>query len=267
MKLCWVIQLTLLLRNLTMHNNGVVMSDKFIEKRVLQAYQCDRYGNVRPLILMNELQGCADTHAEFLGCGRTYLLEHNMAWVVTHYLVDIVEMPRESEELTFTTWPSVQDSLRATRDFEVRGHDGRLLVRATSQWVLIDMTRRRPLRLDDSLPTWVINPERAWDCTFEKFPDFTPTKTHTMKCRFDDIDVNQHINNAVYAVWATESVGYTYRNQHTLKRIELNFKREIKPDTPEVQVNVAIDGLISRHKVMTGDTEHASVICTWIENN
>ena len=43
------------------------MTEKLIEKRVLQAYQCDRYGYVRPLILMNELQGVADTHAEFLG--------------------------------------------------------------------------------------------------------------------------------------------------------------------------------------------------------
>ena len=50
------------------------MAGKYAEKRVLQAYQCDRYGNVRPLILMNELQGVADTNAEVLGCGRSYLI-------------------------------------------------------------------------------------------------------------------------------------------------------------------------------------------------
>lgn len=242
------------------------MTDKIVTKRILQAYQCDRYGNVRPLILMNELQGVADGHAEILGCGRTYLLEHNLAWVVTHYLVDIIEMPKEGEEFTFTSWPSSQDIVRATRDFEIRGEDGRLMVRATSQWVLIDMEKRRPLRLDGDLPLWSVIPERAWDRKFEKFPDFEATKTHTFKCRFDDIDVNQHINNAVYAVWATESVGYVYRNQHQLKRIELNFKKEISPDNPEVQVDVTIDGLVSRHKIRTGETEHANVICYWEEN-
>lgn len=241
------------------------LTEKLIEKRVLQAYQCDRYGYVRPLILMNELQGVADTHAERLGCGRTYLLAHNMAWVVTHYLVDIIEDPREGEELSFITWPSAHDTLRATRDFQIRGADGRLLVRATSQWVLIDMARRRPLVLYDNLPHWEIIPERAWDAPFVKFPEFEPAKTHIMKCRFDDIDVNQHINNAVYAVWATESVGYQYRNQHKLKRIELNFKKEISPDTPQIEVDVAIDGLISRHRIRTGDTEHAFVVCTWAE--
>lgn len=243
------------------------MSDKYVEKRVLQAYQCDRYGNVRPLILMNELQGVADTHAEVLGCGRSYLIEHNMAWVVTHYLVDIIEMPHEAEELSFITWPSAHDGLRATRDFEVRGSDGRLMVRATSQWILIDMTRRRPIRSDEGLPHWAVVPERAWDRTFEKFPDFDTERTHVFKCRFDDIDVNQHINNAVYAVWATESVGYVYRNQHKLKRIELNFKKEINPDTPEISVEVAIDGLISRHKIRSGDVDRAFVVCTWEELN
>lgn len=239
------------------------MSEILVEKRTLQAYQCDRYGNMRPLILMNELQGMGDKHAEKLGVGYEYCQSHGMAWVVTHYLVDIIEMPTEREELQIMTWPSCQDKLRATRDFEIRGADDRLLVRATSQWVLIDMARRRPLRLDENLPRWLINECRAWDRTFDKFPDFAAQKTHTFKCRFDDIDVNQHINNAVYAVWATESVGYAFRNQHQLKRIELNFKKEISPDTPEIQIDVAIDGNVSHHKIRTGDTEHASVVCFW----
>ena len=240
------------------------MSETLRVQKTLQAYQCDRYGNMRPLILMNELQGMGDRHAEMLGVGYEYCMAHGMAWVVTHYLVDIIEMPTEREEITLVTWPSCQDALRATRDFEIRGADGRLMVRATSQWVLIDMARRRPLRLDENLPKWMINENRAWDRTFDKFPDFVSQKSHTFRCRFDDVDVNQHINNAVYAVWATESVGYEYRNAHKLRRIELNYKKEISPDTPSVTIDVAMDGNVSRHKVMTDDgVEHANIICTW----
>ncbi len=239
------------------------MESKLIEKRQLQAYQCDRYGNMRPLILMNELQGMGDRHAEQLGVGYEYCQSRGIAWVVTHYLVDIIEMPTEREELSIITWPACQNGLRAMRDFEIRGADGRLMVRATSQWVLIDMASRRLLRLDEHVPQLISTECRAWDRTFEKFPDFETSKTHEFKCRFDDIDVNQHINNAVYAVWATESVGYEYRNQHKLKRLEINFKKEISPDTPQVSIDVALDGNVSHHKVRTGDTEHASVVCTW----
>lgn len=236
-------------------------------RRTLQAYQCDRYGYVRPLILMNELQGMGDAHAEALGCGRTFLLENNLAWVVTHYLVDIIELPREGEELSFITWPSCQDTLRAVRDFEIRGADNRLMVRATSQWILIDMAARRPVRFDQHMAICQGTTNRAWERAFEKFPDFDATKTHVFKCRFDDIDVNQHINNAVYAVWATESVGYEFRNTHHLCGIELNFKKEIKPDTSEVLIDVRLDGLTSYHKIRTSDGDvHASVICHWEKN-
>lgn len=239
------------------------MADKYTEVRKLQAYQCDRYGNVRPLILMNELQSVADTHAELLGVGRTFLLKNNLAWVVTHYLVDIIELPHENEELRFITWPSVADALRTVRDFEIRGADNRLMVRATSQWILIDMTRRRPVVLTDKLPERILVGERALDRKFDKFPDFDAEKTHVMKCRFDDVDVNQHINNAVYAVWATESVGYTYRNEHKLCGIELNYKKEINPETPEVNIDVKIDGSTSYHKIRTDAADHAIVVCHW----
>ena len=240
------------------------MSEKLIRKTILQSQHFDRYGNLRPTLLLNELQGMGDKHAENLGCGRTYLTAHNIAWVVTHYLVDIVKMPFEGEIVDFITWPSVTDNLRAIRDFEIRDSEsGELLVRATSQWVLIDLERRRPMRLNENLPVWPTNNERAWNRTFDKFPDCEPTETHIMKCRFDDVDVNQHINNAVYATWASESVGYKFRNEHVLRRFEVNYKKEISPDNPSVSVDVAIDGNVSHHRIRTDDVHHAYVICYW----
>lgn len=244
----------------------MLVAGKYTEEKQLKTYQTDRYGYIRPLMLMNELQALADNHAESLGCGRTFCMEKGIAWVVTHYLVDIIELPREAETLIFTTWPSGQDALRATRDFEVRGTDGRLLIRATSQWILIDIAARRPLKLAEHLPHWDLVRQRAYDRAFEKFPDFEPQKTRARACRYDDVDVNQHINNAVYAVWATEAVGFDFRNKHKMRGIELNFKKEISPDTSEVQVDTSIDGMTSHHKIRTGDTENANIVCHWLPN-
>ena len=240
---------------------------KHIEHIVVQAYQCDRYCFLRPIMLMNFLQGAAESHAEELGAGRTYCTSHDMAWVVTHNMVDIIELPRSKQEITLITWPSRHDGLRAYRDFEIRDTDGRLLVRATSQWVLINLTTRRLLRLTDSLENWGSIDERAWDITFNKAPKFDATKNHVVKCRFDDVDVNQHINNAVYAVWATESVGFEFRNTHNLSGIEIYFEHEISADTPEVQIQVNLEPTVSYHKIMTGDTQHATVVCHWKTND
>ena len=239
------------------------MVHKLVKERRLKTYQCDRYGFLRPVSLMNKLQGLAGTHAEMLGAGREYCLSRGVAWVLTHMFVDIVDMPRAEEMLTYSTWPSVTGAVRSERDFEITDEKGNLKVRAISQWVLIDLESRRPVRISEYFPNWSGLPERVWDREFDKAADFIPTKSSVMACRFDDIDVNQHINNAVYTVWATESVGFKYRNEHQLRGIDIYFEHEISPTTPTVRIEIALDGNVSRHKIMTQEVEHAKVICYW----
>lgn len=239
------------------------MVSKLVETHALKAYQCDRYGFMRPIMLMNELQGLADKHATMLGAGREYCLENGIAWVVTHYFIDIIEMPRTGDQLTYSTWPSVSGAVKSERDFEVRDENGKLKIRAISQWVLIDLRTRRPVRISDWFPEWTGLPERVWEREFDKCPDFVPTKSSVIGCRFDDIDVNQHINNAVYAVWATESVGFNFRNEHKLRGMAIYFEHEINPNTPTVRIEVAMGNTETHHKIMTDEIEHAKIVCYW----
>lgn len=240
---------------------------KHTQNILIKSYQCDRYGYLRPIMLMNFLQGAAATHADELGAGRTYCEAHNIAWVVTHYMIDIIELPKFKDMVVLKTWPSMHNGLRSYRDFEIRNkEDGRLMIRATSQWVLINLNTRRLLRLNEELPDWGSIDERVWDTAFNKAPKFEAEKTHDFKCRYDDVDVNQHINNAVYAVWATESVGFEFRNTHQLSGIEIYFEHEISADTPNVQIHVKLEPTVSYHKIMTGDTQHATVVCHWKAN-
>jgi acyl-ACP thioesterase len=240
------------------------MIAKLVVKKNLKTYQCDRHGRMRPVMLMNELQAVADEHAEILGVGRSFCEANKLAWVVTHYLIEINESPRESEELSFITWPSKHDALKAARDFEIRGANGRILVRATSQWVMIDLNKRMPIRLSDAMPSgWEVITERAIDLPFEKFPDFKTENCTELKTLYDDIDVNQHVNNAVYAFWATESVGFEFRDSHALRKIYLNFKKEIPAGINSVSVCTAFNKNVTRHKILTGETENANVVCEW----
>ena len=239
------------------------MVSKLIEEHFLETYQCDRYGFMRPITLMNELQGLAGKHADFLGVGRDVCLKQNIAWVITHMFIDIIDMPRANEKLIYSTWPSSTGALRSERDFEIRDENGKLKIRAISQWVLIDLESRRPVRISEYFPNWSGLPERIWDRDFDKASDFIPTKSHVMACRFDDIDVNQHINNAVYAIWATESVGFEYRNTHKLRGMDIYFEHEINPNTPTVRVEVMLEGNTSHHKIMTDEIEHAKIVCHW----
>ena len=242
------------------------MITKFTKERRLKTYQCDRYGFLRPIALMNKLQGLAGTHADMLGVGRDICEKKNVAWVLTHMFIDIVDMPRAKDKLIYTTWPSVSGAVRSERDFEVRDETGKLKIRAISQWVLIDLKTRRPVRISEYFPEWVGLDERIWEREFDKCPDFIPTKTRAIGCRYDDVDINQHINNAVYAVWATESVGFNFRNEHKLRGMDIYYEHEISPDTPIVRIEVAMGENETRHKIMTDEHEHAKVVCYWEYN-
>ncbi|MCL1785642.1 MAG: thioesterase [Alphaproteobacteria bacterium] len=235
---------------------------KHVEKKVLKTYKMDRHGLLRPVMLMNELQEVADIHAELLGRGRTWCRDTGRAWVVTHYLVDIIKMPGENQEIEIYTWPSAADALRAARDFEIKDMSGNIMVRATSQWVMIDMDTRRPVRIDEVLAGWGTVDEHVIDRPFEKFPEFDADTTWVAYPRFDDVDLNQHINNAVYATWAAESLGFEFRNGHKLRRIDINFKKEIPADMRNINVESRIDGMTSRHMIKN-EIEHANVICEW----
>ena len=224
----------------------------------------DRHGLLRPIMLMNELQAIADTHAEKFGRGRTFCVDGKCAWVVTHYLIEIDEMPNDHHEIELSTWPSACDSLRAVRDFRIRdAATGREMIRATSQWVMIDFAARRPMRLDDVMKEWGVINERALDRTFDKFPDFVPDVNLKVVPRFDDVDVNQHINNAVYAVWATEALGFEFRDTHKLRGLFINFKKEIPAGLPEIVIESTLSGAVSRHMIKSCDTEHANIFCEW----
>jgi acyl-ACP thioesterase len=238
-------------------------TEKYSQRKKLETSKTGKNGILRPVSMMNELQAIADIHATLLGAGRSFCLSNNIAWVVTHYIVDIIEMPDDKEELTFETWPAGLEALKAVRDFYVFGADGRPMIRATSQWIMIDMAARRPVRLEDHLPGWRCVPKRAVDAEFGKLADFEAENGADFDVRYDDIDVNQHVNNSVYALWATESLGFEWLDSHRLRKLSINFKKEIPADVRSVKVAYSIDGNTTRHTIKTGDITNAVVVCEW----
>jgi medium-chain acyl-[acyl-carrier-protein] hydrolase len=242
-------------------------AEKITVAKKLPTYQIGRDGTLRPVMLMNEFQAMADMHANILGVGREYCAEHNIGWVVTHYMADIKELPNEREEIRITTWPARHEGVKAIREFEVRGADGRLMVSATSQWIVINLETRRPLRLAEAMPEWEYIPERALEREFDKLPDFESPDAMEFRVRNDDIDINRHVNNAVYTTWATESLGAEFLGTHRLCGLRINFKKEIGTDTERVRVIYRTDGDTSKHMITSGSpdapTIHAVVELDW----
>lgn len=239
-----------------------------IEKEYLiRTYECDKNENLRLLTLMNIFQDVADTHASAMGLGLEYCLSKGFAWVGSNYQLQIERLPKMHEKIKVFSWPAVEKKLGAVREFLIMSESGETLIKASSQWILIDVTRRRPIALRDNLPMYRVIEERVINTDFAKIPDLERIDEQTeFKVRFDDIDINNHVNNAVYPLWATEAVGCEFRTKHNPAEIEIIFKKEGHYGEI-IRVETELNGKISSHSIKsTADgRELAKVRIRWNE--
>lgn len=71
--------------------------------------------------------------------------------------------------------------------------------------------------------------KREDDLTFEKIKPLERVDAEKIfEIRFDDIDVNNHVNNANYIIWAFELLDFNFRSTKKLKTLDMVFKKEIK---------------------------------------
>ncbi len=225
------------------------MVEKYIKQYIAKSYEVDSHGFLRVVTLMNWLQDMAVENAEKLGFGFEVCRQQNLAWVGSNYLIKIEHFPRLDEPVTIETWPAKAKLWGAIRDFIIKDAENNVIIRACSQWVLIDIEHRRPVMLKKHFPQYEFLPERAIDIEFSKpeaISSFSAKYEHAV--RFDDIDINNHVNNAVYPLWASESVEKSFRLTHAPQEIEISFLKEaLYGECVEVLTN--LNGDESKHLI------------------
>ncbi len=241
--------------------------EKYIKEYSLRTYECDKFGYLRIVTLFNILQDIADAHASDLGLGMEYCLSKGLAWVGANYHIKINRMPQMHEIIKIITWPSEERKLGAIRDFAVYDDKGNIIITATSQWILIDFVRKRPISLKDNLPEYTVINEHTMISDFEKLPQ--PQKIDFEKnfsIRFDDIDINMHVNNALYPLWVSEALEHTFRDEHQISEIEISFKKEGHLGE-DIQVTTEINNHQTLHsiKALSDNRELSTIRINWIK--
>ena len=129
---------------------------------------------VRPATLLDYLQDAAAEHASLLHIGVQDLHHRDLTWVLSRLHLTVERYPGVGETVTVRTWPSTRGSLSSYREFEVLDQAGEIVARATTAWVVLDLVRRRPVRLADVLSDYPLEPRRAIADDFLRFRDDTP---------------------------------------------------------------------------------------------
>ncbi len=241
--------------------------EKFEKIFQIRSYECDKFGALRIVSLMNLLQDAADLSATQLGFGFDFCKSTGVSWVGTNYKIEIKSLPKVHDKITFTTWPSGANKFMALRDFRAFDQNGEEIIKATSQWILVDVVKKRPVSLNTYLPDYMSIDEHVIEPEFEKLasPQRIDLKKH-FEARFDDIDLNCHVNNAIYPLWAAESLDSDFHEKYVLSHLEISYKKECLYGE-HVEVQTEINGLETKHVILTenGEKELALLHLKWQE--
>ncbi len=202
--------------------------EKFFNRQYrVRYYETDFRGALRPVTMLDYLQDAASGDSMRTGSSVIDLLERNMTWVLSRYHVKFLGYPKLGEALNVRTWRSGIDGLFALREFEVSDETGNLLALATSSWAILKMDTKRPVRIENVFPDLSSVEQRALDDKFKTLPK--PDNCDMEKSfpvRIQDLDVNRHVNNTVYAGWAIETVPDDILFHYRLAEIEISYRAE-----------------------------------------
>ncbi|MFT5143222.1 MAG: medium-chain acyl-[acyl-carrier-protein] hydrolase [Rhodothermales bacterium] len=209
---------------MTKGNNRTTWTEDF---RV-RAYEADTTGALRPDVLCDYMQEAAAKHADHLGLGAEYLLKGGMAWVLSRLVVEIERPPIWQETVPLVTWPSGHQGIFATRDF-LLGPEGSF-ARATTAWFLIDIARRRPVRLPESVDGLVLpDRPRALIDDFARVPPIAVDAVGVERAAgHTEIDMNGHVNHVRYLAWALDSMELDWHQKHRLRRVQVQYRTETR---------------------------------------
>lgn len=215
------------------------------EQYLVRTYELDLRGSVSVRGVCNYLQDAAGNHAQALGVAVEQLQKHKVTWVLSRLHVQLRAYPRWREKILVETWPASVDKLYAVRDFLLLDAAENVIGAATSAWLLIDIEKRRPVRLPSFIGTMHRSARgRVIPDPFEKLP-VPADSTAAMRfqvCRAD-LDLNQHVNNVKYIDWLLEQVPDDVWRHRQLRTLEIDFRSEsvlgdhILSQTVEMQGN------------------------------
>jgi acyl-ACP thioesterase len=199
----------------------------FHKEYAIHAYETDAGGQARLVSLLNYLQDSAGEHAGSLGLSVLDLFKRGLTWVLSRYHVLVRRFPVMGERLEVTTWPSGKGGYFATRDFEIADGNGGPVLSATSSWMILDLERKSPVKIDAIIGIPYALERRAIEDAFASLPVPTARDAEVrFRAESGHLDWNRHVNNAVYVAWALEGVPPEVLLKKRPHELEVSYRAE-----------------------------------------
>lgn len=197
---------------------------------VAEPFHVDFNGQLTLGVLGNHLLNCAGFHATDRGFGMSTLNEENYTWVLSRLAIEMTDMPYQYENFTIQTWVENVYRLFTDRNFAILNKDGVKIGYARSIWAMINMNTRKPADLlnmhGGSIVNYICEGE---DCPIEKPSRIkvdTKEVTGTLIAKYNDIDINGHVNSIRYIEHILDLFPIEYYQTMRIRRFEIAYIAE-----------------------------------------
>jgi len=172
------------------------------EDTQIDFYDLDGRGDMKLTALLKHINRAAGVNAADIGVSLEATAAMGLAFVLQRFAVRVFKWPVFRQTVTIRTWAAEITKGTFRRNGDMRDGDGNKIVEWTSLWVLIDIEERkvrRPKALPVTLPAYGLM-DVGLEIQKPEVPagaKFISSYPHVV--RFSELDVNNHMNNAVYA--------------------------------------------------------------------
>ncbi|MEX0823064.1 MAG: acyl-ACP thioesterase domain-containing protein [Balneolaceae bacterium] len=171
----------------------------------VRSYEVQTNGSATLGSVCNYFQEAAGLHAHELEFDISQLQAKGITWILYKMNIEILDYPERWNTVKVLTWPSSGDGLRAYRDYQLFNSEGQIIAKAVSQWMVLDLKTRRPVRMPREIVEMGLEQEQhvmEFDKSQLKVNQGTDSVEITTVGKHD-LDMNDHVNNVKYIDWLT----------------------------------------------------------------
>lgn len=190
-------------------------------------YDIDLFGKLKLSALINFLGDIATEHSEKVGIGIEFQKENNKAWVLYKWDIEVSSHISYGDELIVRTNPYSFRKFYAFRTFEVLNKEGKVVAKAKSMWLMIDIKRRRAIRVPIEICD-AYNVSCDLELPMGEVRDFQGKEVETFYTEYEHIDTNNHVNNVNYITWAINNTPMEKLEKLLPQNINVIYKKEAK---------------------------------------
>ncbi|HQG67518.1 MAG TPA: thioesterase [Paludibacteraceae bacterium] len=188
----------------------------------------DFQGKLTLASLIELLMEVAGRHADGNGFGMRQLNEFNASWVVLRIALEINYYPEQYDEIKISTWIEKIQPIKTIRNFCIENAQGEIIASATSEWIMMDLTQRKPkdlLSLEgfEEFATGKEIPAGK----LEKLPPVKGELVDKITVKYGDIDINEHVNSIRYVQWLCNCFNLSDYREKQIERFEIHYISEL----------------------------------------